>query len=58
MLIVAPTINIHVPNMYEVRLQKGNNFEMLVNSMLNVCKLLTWLKRPVHRHLRLVMLIG
>ena len=52
MLIVAQTINIHVPYLYEVTPKNGNNFAMLVNSRLDVCKLLTWLKRPVHRHLR------
>ena len=58
MLIVAQTINIHVPYLYEVTPKNGNNFAMLVNSRLDVCKLLTWLKRPVHRCLRLVMVQG
>ena len=61
MLIVAETINIHVPYLYEVHPKNRQKFwriAMLVNSRLDVCKLLTWLKRPVHRHLSMVMLIG
>ncbi len=58
MLIVTETINIHTLYLYEVPPKIGINFSMLVNSRLDVCKLLTWLKRPVHRRLRPVMLIG